>query len=630
MKLYSLTIEGFRRHSCTKILFSDATFLIGENNVGKSSILAALDYLLSDEKKIPEGEFLANIDGRVANKVILTAEFRDVPLEAESWRGFKGRVLKYDIQDDSNETGLSIVYRKTYEVDKNCVIEMKQSKRILKDVFEGCKTFQDYINNGVDEESIKIIAKEKKIDTKVSKTDKIKIMELDDLYDIDESEEEWFENPGGIPGNVLSKIPKFLFIPAQDRTEELNSSKGTLIKTLNELFSDVRDASENYKMAQKYLDELTKELDPTKEESEFGHMMKELNTVLDGVFPNTEILAKAALTDADKSIQPQFEISMQSNIKTDVQLQGTGMIRAAVFALLRYKTDRDLKKGSSSRPLIIGFEEPEIYLHPNAAQQMRDTIYDLASSASNQIVCTTHSPYMIDISKKPSQVLNSLSIEECEYLEKTIQGVKVNAFTTSEAFKMLQDDDRTYIKMILKIDDSIAKVFFAKKTIVVEGDTEELLFKETISRLPKEVKKVVQSDYQILKARGKAIIISLAKYLTSMGINFIVIHDKDLNTAGAIKFNQPILDAVGDISKVFGMENCIEDVLGYAPPSSDKPYKLYKFIEDNWNEEWNSVTESWRNIVEQIFVDEFKRSASKEAEETKEQVAVAKEQETEE
>lgn len=39
VQLYSLNIEGFRKHTDTKIIFSDSTFLIGENNVGKSSIL---------------------------------------------------------------------------------------------------------------------------------------------------------------------------------------------------------------------------------------------------------------------------------------------------------------------------------------------------------------------------------------------------------------------------------------------------------------------------------------------------------------------------------------------------------------------------------------------------------------
>lgn len=606
MKLYSLTVEGFRRHSNTTVLFSDATFLIGQNNGGKSSILVALKYLLSDEKKIPENEFLYTGDSRLANKVVLTAEFRNIPKEAETWRGFKGRILKYKVPEDClDDTGLSVIYRKTYEVGKDCVIEMKQSKRTEKECFKNCKTFKDYIEAGLGEEEIKELFPGKDMSVKLTSKEKTTIKVIDSLYYIDESEEEWFVNPGGIPGNVLSRIPKFLLIPAQDKTEELNGSKGALTETLNELFNDVRDASENYKKAQEYLEKLSKELDPSKEDSEFGKMMNELNEVLDGVFPNTEILAKASLSDSDKSIKPQFEISMQSNVKTDVQLQGTGMIRAAVFALLRYKTDRDLKKGNTSRPLIIGFEEPEIYLHPNAAQQMRDTIYDLASSKNNQIVCTTHSPYMIDISKKPSQILNSLSLEKSEYEGTIIEGVKINAFTATDAFKLLQEDDKTYIKMILKIDDSISKVFFAQKTIIVEGDTEDLLFKETISIMPKEVKKLVQSNYQIIKARGKAVIISLAKYLKSMGIDFIVIHDKDLATPGAVRFNEPILEAVGDRRKVYSMENCIEDVLGYEPPSSDKPYKLYKFIEQNWSYNWESVTKKWKELMEDIFSEEF-------------------------
>ena len=42
MRLHTLTIEGFRRIKNATILFGDATFLIGPNNVGKSSVLYAL------------------------------------------------------------------------------------------------------------------------------------------------------------------------------------------------------------------------------------------------------------------------------------------------------------------------------------------------------------------------------------------------------------------------------------------------------------------------------------------------------------------------------------------------------------------------------------------------------------
>lgn len=98
MKLHSLKIEGFRRHLDTEVFFSDATFLIGENNIGKSSVLFALNYLLNDIKKIPEEEFFMFLDDSTAtnvrgvNKIVLTAEFREVPEESRQWRGFKREI----------------------------------------------------------------------------------------------------------------------------------------------------------------------------------------------------------------------------------------------------------------------------------------------------------------------------------------------------------------------------------------------------------------------------------------------------------------------------------------------------------------------------------------------------------
>ena len=81
------------------------------------------------------------------------------------------------------------------------------------------------------------------------------------MWDISEDEEEWFKNPGGIPGNVLSKLPRVLIIPAETSSSELcDSKKGTLAKTLGELFEDVRDV---------VVEQLNVSPDEVKEESKF-------------------------------------------------------------------------------------------------------------------------------------------------------------------------------------------------------------------------------------------------------------------------------------------------------------------------------------------------------------------------
>lgn len=607
MRLHYLKIEGFRKHLNTEIYFSDNTFLIGENNIGKSSILQALDYLLRDEKKIKEEEFYhyENEKGesvRQSNEIIFTAEFRNLPEESINWRGFKGRVLTYESE---NETGLKIIYRKKFKVNSNSYeVEMMEYPKRKKSNFEGCKTFNDFIDAGLDrvylEDKFGEFDPRKKLTTSQLK----EIDELEELYDFNNDGEEWFKNPGGIPANVLSKLPKFLLIPAQDKTDELNGASGTLIKTMNELFSDVREQSENYKKAQEYLLKLARELNPNDEESELGIMIKELNHVMGQVFPNSGIIANATLSDADKVIKPQFNISMYSNVTTSVELQGTGMIRAAVFGLLRYKNERDLKKeanGEYVRPVIVGFEEPEIYMHPNAAMQMRETIYELALSKNNQIVCTTHSPYMIDLSKKPKQVLNSLSEVEVKLSDRQVKTINANAFNITDAFINLLEEDKEYVKMLLKIDDYVSKAFFVKNVLIVEGDTEEIVIKETISRLPEKERKETLCNWQLIKARGKAAIIPLVRYLKSMGINPYVIHDKDSDKPGAVKFNEPIRLTVGSDKKIWVLENCVEDILGYEAPNYDKPYKAYKFINDNWGDDWMSISEKWRDLIEGVL-----------------------------
>lgn len=612
MQLYSLKIEGFRRHLDTEVFFSDATFLIGENNVGKSSILSALNYLLNDIKKISVEEFFSFLDEGTAtnvrgvNKIVMTAEFRGVPEEARQWLGFKGRVLRYE--KANGENGYRVVYRKTFEPNVDYVVELREQAKQVKQQFAECITLQQYIDAGLD---ISLIA-DKLAGVEPSKklTQKSRqiLDELEDaLYDYDEATEVWFENPGGIPANVLTRLPKFLLIPAQDKAEELSEQSGTLTKTLVELFNDVRDASDNFREAQRYLELLATELDPDNAESEFGRMMSELNGVLGDVFPNTGLKARTTLSDADKAIKPQFHISMFSNIITPVNLQGTGMIRSTVFALLRYRNMREARRLEAGviRPLLIGFEEPEIYLHPNAAKQMRDTIYELAAAPNNQIVCTTHSPYMIDLSKRPSQILNNLSRTSLQYptgeREVTLEKIQCFAFNTSEEFRKLQDEDKDYVKMLLKVDDYMAKVFFAKNVLIIEGDTEDLVLRETLQRMPDRIRKNIESNWQIVKARGKATIISLVKYLKAMGIQPYVIHDEDHGNERAERYNQPILDALGDVSKRVMLTNCIEDILGYPAPSNEKPYRAFRHIAANWGDEWDSLPMAWKYVIHQVF-----------------------------
>lgn len=157
--------------------------------------------------------------------------------------------------------------------------------------------------------------------------------------------------------------------------------------------------------------------------------------------------------------------------------------------------------------------------------------------------------------------------------------------------------------MEAEIPDEILIVMIKRKgeviipkgaSVIEEGDI-LVLSGEDIER------KDVLCNWQLIKARGKAVIIPLVRYLKLMGINPYVIHDKDSNKPGAIKFNEPIRETVGNDKKIWVLENCVEDILGYESPNYDKPYKAYKFINDNWGNDWLSISEKWRNLIEEVL-----------------------------
>ena len=589
MKLTRLHIQNFRKLKDVEINFADATFLVGTNNSGKSSTLDAIEILTSDKSKLDHTcrSRYINEEGcevfNVSDDIIIEGTFTDVPKDIVQQKGFNASRLI--VCQEGEDISYSFNYRVRLSQDGKPHREILIHTVSLKVDYEACGTYQDFIDKGVDVSFFD----GKDLSKKVNKKDLENSCPI--VFNVDEGEE-WFENPGGIPGNVLSQLPRFFKIKADVLSDEMAEKSGTLHDILDLLFSQVREESPNYQKTVEALSELEKEMDTTDPTTKFGMLMSELNRVVDSVFHKASINVETELTKPD-NLKAKFSASLTSNVKTPIDRQGTGLIRATVFALLRYNKQREERQTEhKSRGIIIGFEEPELFLHPNAAEKMRDIIYELASE-NDQIVATTHSPYMIDLSKGNTQVLNSFRIVDHEF-------ASVTAFNLSDAFNAIIEDDRTRVKMVQKIDDYVARVFFAQKVIIVEGDTEDIVFRHTINAMSNDIRKDIKGRYQIVKATGKATMISFIKYLKALNVNLFVVHDEDAGTPGAEKMNTPILEALGgNESMRLMMHNCIEDELEYPAPSSEKPYQAYLHVKD-WDT-WDTVPDKWKSKMRIIF-----------------------------
>jgi len=582
MRLEKIKIKNFRRIGEAEIVFASSSFVIGPNNCGKTSVIDAVEALLSlKSEKVSESDFRLSQDGTRADVIELEGVFGGISEETSQSRGFKGRVING-----------KFTYKKTYRLATvtKPTIESITYPYAIKTEFANAKKIQDLIDNGITQEllSERIIknAPEEKL-AKVWESD------FPEAVDYDTAQLPTYEgNPGGFSSNVISKLPKVIRIPSLVNVSDFESKdKGSSIlgECLGLLFEDLLAQSKLAEGIQEKLTELELQMNPETEGSLIRKLTDDVNIIIGSVFPACGINIKPNLQNLSDILKPKYEVSLFSNVSTRIDKQGTGLIRTTAFAMLRYHSNLRKEKNLETRPILVAFEEPEIYLHPAAANLLRDTIYALG--ATDQIICNTHSPWMIDLTQEP------LSLTKMIYhFDTTITSIN---YGLTSVFATLPGDDKIRVKMLQQFDDEISRVFFADRVVIVEGDTEILAIKNTLKVIPENIRKEILAKTQVVRARGKASIISLVKYLHDLGIKPFVMHDRDEGTAGAEKFNQPIANAVNDTTRIFlNLEN-VEDSLGYSAPATDKPFQA--FIHTNTWASVSDIPQAWKDNFESIF-----------------------------
>lgn len=579
MRLERIIIENYRRISSADISLAPASFVIGPNNCGKSSVISAIDALLSLEKeKVSPLDFREQSDGTRAETITLTGYFGSIPPEVARSRGFRGRVIN----------GV-YTYKKTFPLSGKVKIECLEYPSTIKGEFNGAKTIGDLIDAGISETDIKEIFDDTDRSTKLKKGWE---KDFPDALDyLTEEEPIWVNNPGGIPTVVQSKLPKVMRIPSFTDINDIQSSDKKYIigECLAILFDDLISQTPLAGEIQDKLNQLQEQMDPKAEDSLIRNLCTEVNKIISDVFPECGIKIQPSLQGVSDILKPKYQINLSSNITTDADHQGTGLIRTTAFAMLRYHSRMKIEKALQTRPILVAFEEPEIYLHPLAANLLRDTIYDLGKS--DQIVCTTHSPWMIDLSKEPLSLTRMY-----ESYEGSVSAIN---YGISTALGKLEPDDRERVKMLQIFDDELSRVFFSERVAIVEGDSELLAIKNTIKLLPNDVTKTILSKYQVVKARGKASIISLVKYLKDLNMAVYVMHDRDKGVTGAECFNEHIANAIDDADKLVVLVENLENAIGYEPQTYDKPYRVFK-KSLSWSSKEN-VPEAWRIAFCKLF-----------------------------
>jgi putative ATP-dependent endonuclease of OLD family len=296
---------------------------------------------------------------------------------------------------------------------------------------------------------------------------------------------------------------------------------GSLEKKVKNLKSANHEEENEYHQLLGKVKELQKKIVGEAQE-QITEVNSELSRLIDKVFPNYKIDFDAKPEDnLDKTINlfkaepPQLLMGPADGYLSPVEKQGSGARRTLLWTALKFISENNQKAKETAilRSHLLLIDEPEICLHPNAIRDACRVLYDLPNSGNWQVMVTTHSPIFIDFSRDNTTIIK---------VEKDTDG-DIHGTTVFRPDKAQLDiDDKKNLKLLNICDPYVAEFFFGGKVIVVEGDTEYTAFNYIKARNPDAYR-----DVHIIRARGKATIVSLIKVLNHFGSSYSVLHDSD-------------------------------------------------------------------------------------------------------
>lgn len=199
-----------------------------------------------------------------------------------------------------------------------------------------------------------------------------------------------------------------------------------------------------------------------------------------------------------------FYNSLQIYVKeNDFEINATelggGFQNALVIAILKAFEERR-KSGA-----LFLIEEPEMFLHPQMQRSLYKTIRII--SKNNQVIYTTHSPHFVTIPE----------YDEIFIINKNENGTQKNV-SSLEKTPAIEEKFRK------ELDPERNELFFAKKVLLVEGDTEKLALPEYAKRENLDFDNVGST---IIEVGGKRNLKFFADLVLSFNIPLGIVYDID-------------------------------------------------------------------------------------------------------
>lgn len=509
MKIEHIQIKNWRSIDSLEANFENLSVIIGQNNHGKSNIISALLFFFGKIKPENKDLFNPNIDSYVEIKFCDLDQIDKTTFQKylDNEENIKIRkVLKQDLKfsyhgylqhvnEEWLNTNNSSEYTNREAVSVTPLINyLPENGRLTKAIIENAQA--RYIEDNIDN--------------------------LEFTYSLEEN------NFLGLKTVAQSIFGDVFFIPAlKNANDELNPTKSNLFSELySKILNRLAETNPIYIEAKRQINQLATILNKrTIEGAPNGQRPNELNDFEENISQeliswNTSIEVEILAPNIDDIFKVGTQIWINDGIKTDVTRKGNGLQRALIFALIKaysniLRQDRanedqeQARQVSNSTYFII--EEPELFLHPQAQRDLYETLKVLSQLENNQVILTTHSNSFIDLENYNSIIIaQKRTVEEGTKIKQCRQNLFANL------------DDKKKLNLIYWINPERSELFFAKKIILVEGQTDKTIIPFLAKKL-----NVFKNEYTIIDCGSKDNMPLYISLLNGFNLQYVAVFDQD-------------------------------------------------------------------------------------------------------
>jgi len=611
MKIKEISIKHFRGIEDLTLKLNDFTVLIGKNGVGKSSVLHALNFFKESSYKLKVEDFYnRELDKEIKVSIIFNELNSDVRL-----------IFKHYIQNDELKV-IKIAKNDPYSENLN-ITQTYHGQAYMHPPFneirkQGAATpkrnlYNDFRDNNK-YTSLESVSRADGIEPNLKAWEESHPEELELLID-----ENQLFGWKGVGAGRLNKHITFFFVPAVHEYREEETEKSSYLKEILDLTIRKRI-------------EVIPELEVLKKNtaSEYQKIIEYQNKPIVEELSNDlsrmlEILSPGCSFSVDYQaggvnfLETTYVTTLEEfGFKGPISSVGHGVQRTSFFTLLRYLGEQQVisriddnnieEDAEESREnkffLLFIIEEPELYQHPNRIRLIKKILQDLTRESDDsmfkfQIICSSHSPFLIDI-QDAEDIKIMRKIKNDGKYEVSISEIQLNKI--AQELKLLHQlpegtrCDATTLKSRLKgiMTLELSEGFFADKVVLVEG----LEDKAVIQAIDQCKSKLFDSKgIVVIPVIGKNNLDRPALIFQDLGIPIYLIFDTDSDCSPSElnshkNVNTILKKIMGETDPIKPLELKIERNYASLKPSMTRVIKnaigepLYTHIMDDLKEEY--------------------------------------------